>query len=97
MEASALEQRLERIESLLKALVSQKAIKSFYTTAEFADAVEKSDYTVREWCRNGRLKAQKKTTGRGGSLEWVVSQEELERYRQSGLLPTERNQPEKTS
>lgn len=82
-----LEQRLDKIESLLKALINQQVVKSHYSTAEVAQAVQKSEYTVREWCRLGRLQAKKKYSGRGSSLEWVVTHSELERYRQNGLLP----------
>jgi len=41
---------------------------------------------VRNYCRLGRLRAAKKRSGRGAHPEWVLSHEELERYRKEGLL-----------
>jgi hypothetical protein len=76
-------QRLERIEAALAELLSQKAVKEWYTTAEVADIVGKAEYTVREWCRKGQVKAAKAPNGRG----WLVSHEELTRLRNRGPLP----------
>ena len=81
------DERLERIEQMLAALVEQKAIKDWYTTAEVGDILEKSEYTVREWCRQGRVRAAKRAAGRGRSKEWIVSHEELMRLKNQGLLP----------
>ena len=55
-------------------------------TREFAERVGLSDWTVRNYCRLGRLRAAKKRSGRGAHPEWVLSHEELERYRKEGLL-----------
>ena len=75
--------RLERIEEALYALLHQKATKDWYTTAEVGEIVGKSDYTVREYCRKGQIKAEKAPNGRG----WLVSHVELERLRNYGPLP----------
>lgn len=82
--------RLERIEAALKMLVQRQAIKGWYTTDELAQIVGKAEFTVREWCRHGRLRAEKRMSGRGAYSAWVVSHEELLRYQREGLLPLHR-------
>jgi hypothetical protein len=79
-------ERLERIESLLTSLVEREQVKDFYSTEEFAGLVNKAEFTVREWCRLGRIKAAKKGSGRGKHQAWVVGHDELLRYRKEGLL-----------
>ena len=51
--------RLERVEQLLAVLVDRQVVKEWYTTAEVAKALGRSEYTVREWCRQGRICAKK--------------------------------------
>lgn len=82
-----LEERLDRIESLLAALVERETAKEYYSTDEFARMVGKAEFTVREYCRLGRLNAEKRQSGRGAHPSWVISHQELIRYRHSGLLP----------
>jgi len=79
--------RLERIEAFLKLLVQQRVVKDWYGTAEIAHLVGKAEFTVREWCRLGRIRAQKRATGRGPTQEWMIAHEELIRYQNYGLLP----------
>lgn len=79
--------RLANIEAMLEALVSQKAIKEWYSTAEIAAILGKAEFTVREWCRLGRIKAAKKKCGRGIASEWMISHDELCRVRNEGLQP----------
>src|SRR4051812_19147845 len=82
---------LDRIEVQLAEmrdlLASQKTIKDWYTTEEFATLVAKAEFTVREWCRLGRVRGEKRHSGRGKHREWVVSHDELLRYHREGLLP----------
>lgn len=82
--------RLERIEALLTALLGQRAAKEWYTTAEVAAALGRAEFTVREWCRLGRVLARKKKSGRGPTSEWIIGHEELTRVRNEGLLPDPR-------
>jgi hypothetical protein len=82
-----LEERLERIESMLVALVERQA-KDFYEVCEFARLVGRSNLTCREWCRAGRIHAAKKDSGRGAHAAWVISHTELLRYQKEGLLPS---------
>ena len=84
---AGIEARLGAIEELL---VQQRTIKDWYETSEFAERVGKAEFTVREWCRLGRVKGLKKRNGRGLSAEWVVSHEELLRFQREGLLPLAR-------
>ena len=79
--------RLNRIEQTLDLLVQQRAVKEWYSTAEVAKILSKAEFTVREWCRLGRVKAEKKKCGRGVASEWIVSHAELTRVRNEGLLP----------
>jgi excisionase family DNA binding protein len=79
--------RLERIEEALSVLIEQRTVKDWYTTDEVAKILGKAEFTVREWCRNGRIRAEKKGSGRGKYQSWVVSHAELLRFQRNGLLP----------
>ena len=79
--------RLERIEAALQILVERQTIKDWYTTEELAKILGKAEFTVREWCRLGRVNAEKRECGRGTSREWIISHQELNRIRNDGLLP----------
>jgi DNA-directed RNA polymerase specialized sigma24 family protein len=87
MADSEILQRLDRIETALQTLITQRTVKDYYTTAEAAELLGKSEFTVREWCRLGRVNAEKRACGRGASQEWIVSAAELDRIRNEGLLP----------
>lgn len=82
--------RLQNIEALLAALVEQRTVKEWYSTAEMAAILGRAKFTVREWCRLGRVRAEKKKCGRGPASEWIVSHDELTRVRNEGLLPDAR-------
>src|SRR5437899_2717695 len=80
--------RLQKIESAVEVLTDHKTVKDWYTTTEAARLLGRARFTVREWCRHGRIEAAKRDCGRGISSEWVISHEELTRIRNHGLLPT---------
>jgi hypothetical protein len=86
-EMSLILQRLERIESVLAELLRQRTVKDYYEIEEFAEIVGKAPFTCREWARLGRIKAEKKSSGRGPHTRWAVSHQELLRYQREGLLP----------
>jgi hypothetical protein len=81
------EERLAALEKAVALLVSQRTVKDWYTTQDISTMLGKAEYTVREWCRLGRIKAKKAPCVRGGEQEWRVSHEELLRYQKDGLLP----------
>jgi hypothetical protein len=84
----SIEERLDRIESLLTCLVERETVKDWYTTDEFARRVGKAEFTVREWCRLGRVHAEKRRSGRGAFPARVISHQELLRFQREGLLAT---------
>lgn len=79
--------RLDRIEATLAAIANKQMTKEWYTTDEVARIIGKAEFTVREYCRLGRLRAEKRMSGRGAFPAWVVSHEELARHQREGLLP----------
>jgi DNA-directed RNA polymerase specialized sigma24 family protein len=80
-------ERLGRMEEAIMLLTRQRTVKDWYTTAEIAEMLGKAEFTVREWCRHGRLHAEKRRSGRGPFPAWVISQTEVLRYQREGLLP----------
>ncbi len=81
-----LEERLEKIEAMLGALIERQPVREWYSVEQFSRLVGRSEFTVREWCRLGRIQARKKESGRGAFAEWAVSHAELQRYQREGLL-----------
>ena len=82
--------RLAGIEEKLDRLLTAKrteTVQEFYSTADVARILNKAEWTVREWCRLGRVYAQKRECGRGCAKEWMISHEELLRIKCEGLLP----------
>ncbi|HYT88582.1 MAG TPA: helix-turn-helix domain-containing protein [Gemmataceae bacterium] len=64
-------------------LVNQRTVKEVYTTAEVAEILGRSEYTVREWARKGQVQAVKSPNGRS----WLISHAELSRLRNHGPTP----------
>jgi hypothetical protein len=79
--------RLDAIQAAVTILVERQQVREFYSVEEFAAVVGRAEFTVREWCRLGRIHGTKKQNGRGRTFEWVISNEELLRFRKDGLLP----------
>jgi hypothetical protein len=77
----------ETIAEIREKLGDQKPRKDWYTVSEVADDLGRAEFTVREWCRLGRIYASKRACGRGNTQEWIVSDTEMERIRNEGLLP----------
>lgn len=89
MQDQQIAERLDRIESTLQQLVAQKTVQEYYSTTDLAKIVKRSEFTVREWCRMGRIEADKRPCGRGRSQEWMIPHDELLRFQCEGLLPLE--------
>jgi transposase len=81
------EERLEKIEALLVTLVERQTVRDWYTTEQAAQMLGKAEFTVRSWCRLGRIRARKKDSGRGAHNAYAISHEELQRVQGDGLLP----------
>jgi hypothetical protein len=79
--------RLDSIEAALSVLIKQRTVQDWYSTAEAAGVLGKAEFTVREWCRLGRVHAEKRGSGRGKYQSWVLSHAELQRIQKEGLLP----------
>jgi excisionase family DNA binding protein len=86
--AAMLEEILRDVR-LIKSVVCPGGLvrKEAYTTEEAAAILNRSDITVREWCRHGRVRATKRATGRGRHHQWQISHAELVRIQNEGLLP----------
>jgi hypothetical protein len=82
----SLKERLEKIESLLVALVEREQVREWYSVEECARILNRAEFTVREWCRLGRIRAEKKGSGRGAYASWAISHAELRRFQREGLL-----------
>ncbi len=92
-----IEDRLARIEAMVRQLVERQTVKEFYTPEEFARLVGREAFTCREYCRLGRIRAHKKASGRGKHASWVIPHDELLRFQKEGLLPDRRHQPKTAS
>lgn len=80
--------RMERVlEAIRAAGESEARKKESYSTVEVAELLGKRPFTVREWCRLGRIRAVKTHAGRGSEPEWRVTNDELVRIQNEGLLP----------
>jgi hypothetical protein len=56
-------------------------------TAEVAERAGVTEDTVREWCRFGRVAAEKRESGQGPARPWMIAHAELERLLNNGLRP----------
>jgi len=83
----ALVRRLDRVQAALDILLSQRTVRDWYGTDDLAQILGKAEFTIREWCRLGRIHAEKRQSGRGKHQGWVVSHSELQRIQREGLLP----------
>lgn len=63
------------------------ATRQWFSTDEMARLVGRAAYSVREWCRLGRIQARKRACGRGRHLSWEIHWEEVQRYLNHGLRP----------
>ena len=83
----AVNQRLDGLEQsvvdMIKGIATRQPQKEWYSTAELAELLGKSDFTVREkWCNQGRVECQKDPD----SGKWRIPAQELHRLRNGGSL-----------
>jgi hypothetical protein len=76
-----------KMDQIFDKLTGPREDRSCYTVEETAEKIGRRPYTVREWCRSGRINATKRVERRGGAELWSVSAAELTRYRNEGLFP----------
>ena len=74
---------IREMKQMIGKLLAERTGQEWYSTEEFGKQVGRSGYTVREWCRLGRVRAEKNDMGTG----WKIGAKELGRYRNHGLLP----------
>ncbi len=86
-----IDERLDRIESMLISLAQQQTVREWYSTDQVAQIVGKSEFTVREWARLRRIRAEKRKSGRGAHTSWAISHVELMRLQREGLLSSPSN------
>ncbi|HLN31745.1 MAG TPA: hypothetical protein VK395_28655 [Gemmataceae bacterium] len=83
----SIDEKLEELRAMVLMLVERQMVKDHYEIEEFARLTGKAPFTCREWARLGRIRAEKKLSGRGAYTRWVVPHAELLRYQKEGLLP----------
>ncbi len=82
-----LEMLIRRLDQIERILLDQRTARDWYSTEELAERVGKAEFTVREWCRLGRIRAAKRRSGRGKFCAWAIAHDEYLRYQREGLLP----------
>jgi hypothetical protein len=80
-------QTLQEVKAMLAVLVERQQVREYYSIEEFARIVGRAEFTCREWCRHGRIRAEKKSSGRGAHASWTISHAEMLRFQKEGLLP----------
>jgi hypothetical protein len=83
-------QTLQEVKAMLAVLVERQQVREWYSVEEFARIVGRAEFTCREWCRHGRIRAEKKGSGRGAYASWSISHAELLRFQKDGLLAIKR-------
>ncbi|MDB5349222.1 MAG: hypothetical protein JWN86_469 [Planctomycetota bacterium] len=79
-----------KLDQIYGMLASPKENRECYTVEEVATTLSRTPYTVREWCREGRINATKRQERRGGAELWNISTAEVARIRNEGLLAPDR-------
>ena len=64
-----------------------------YDIATASIRLRRAKFTLREWCRNGRITAYRSNSGRGPYSEWRIPAEAIRYYEAHGLLDPPDRQP----
>lgn len=79
---------MQHIDKLYERIGEQNSeLPEALSVEQAADYLGRRPYTVRQWCRNGRIKACRAQSGKGPYKEWRISKESIEYYQANGLLP----------
>lgn len=84
---SVLLHQIAELQKQIMASLNVELCQNWFSPSEIAEKIRRKPSTVRAWCRNRRINARKRMQGRGGKQEWEISIEELNRFREHGLLP----------
>ena len=76
---------------------AKRVIFGALNTSNGARLVGRELFTCREYCRLGRVRAQKKASVRGNHASWFISHDELLPFQRERLLPDGRRQPNTAS
>ncbi|HEX3147823.1 MAG TPA: helix-turn-helix domain-containing protein [Gemmataceae bacterium] len=82
----ALLERLDRLEQNL-ALARPKET---YTTDEAAERLNRSPWTVRDWCNKGQVPGAYRVKGKGRRGEWRIPHDVLVRVQNEGPGPVQK-------
>jgi len=85
-----IDEHFAEMKALLAVLAERPQIRDWYTTEQFAHLIGRAEFTVREMCRHGRIRAEKMLSGRGAYPQWAISHAEFLRYQKEGLLPRQK-------
>jgi excisionase family DNA binding protein len=73
----------EQIDRLERGLAVSRP-KETYTTDEAAERLNRSSWTVRDWCNNGQVPGAYKVKGKGRRGEWRIPHDALVRVQNEG-------------
>ncbi len=85
-EQSRLLRQIVEAQARILACLNQTPSRSWYTPAEFGQIVNRCPSTIRRLCREGRITARKRLTGRADKLDWEIDAAELVRFQNHGRL-----------
>ena len=85
-----LHRKIRLIHAMLEKLLAERTDRDWYDIDEAALVLGLDPWTLRNYCRLGRVHADKKRSGRGRHKSWIISRAEIQRVQREGLLPFKR-------
>jgi excisionase family DNA binding protein len=79
-----LEDVMEKLEAIERKLALLIQPKTYFTITEAAEFLKKTEYTVREYCKQGELHAVKANVSSGMHQQWRIAYDELLRFLREG-------------
>jgi excisionase family DNA binding protein len=83
---AAIETSCARILALLQGGGGPPPTGDLYTPAEAARLLRRSTWTIREWCRTGKVRALRTGFTRGKAHEWAIPAAEVEKLLAIGVV-----------